>query len=175
MAATLSRTRRTYTMEEKAVVFQVLAMNEGNAKRTSRDTGIPLQTVKDWKHKWEREGHPPELEVPIQNTAKLFIEKAETVRDKALHLLDGKLEDANAQQLGTIVGILTDKINVSKGLATARNEQVVVNQGPSKEEMAKALTSALRTALSDAQERVDIIEDAEVVVEQPKGLPPAAE
>jgi len=166
--------RRRYTDVDKATVLHVLELNQGNAKKTSRETGIPLQTIRDWRIKWERNGIPEELLRPIEVIASQHIEKAEAVRDKALLLLEEKLDDASARELGTIYGILTDKINVSKGLATSRTEHIQ-SPLPPREELKEVFAAFIQGAWTAAQQRSENIIDAEYVEQAQEALPPAKE
>lgn len=166
--------KRTYTDNDRATVLHVLTINQGNVKKTARETGVPLQTVRDWKHKWDREGVPEQILEPLEEVTTHHIERAERVRDKALDLLEEKLDDANPRELGTIYGILTDKINVSKGLATSRTEHVQ-QALPPREELKELFSAFIQGTIAAAERRQFEIIDAEVVEQSPKELPPAEE
>lgn len=158
--------RRTYSEEDKARVFVVLATNQGNVKRTARDTGIPISTVRSWKVEWEETGTPPLPEV-VEVAAGEFLDDAERVRAKALIELERKIPDATPSALVATVGMLTDKIQVVKGLATSRQEHT--HALPPAEEMAKTLSEAFSAAIEAARTRdadiveADLIEDAEIL------------
>lgn len=40
---------RTYTDQERAKVLVALDLNEGNLSQTSRDTGVPITTISQWR------------------------------------------------------------------------------------------------------------------------------
>ena len=95
------------------------------------------------------------------------MENAERVRDKALTVLEGKLNDATPSALVATIGMLQDKVSIARGLATSRNETVHALPAPA--EIAAALGAVLQGALQAAQARDRDIIDAEVIRE----LPPA--
>lgn len=158
--------RRVYSDEVRARAYIVYTANGGNVKRTSRDTGIPESTIRTWVSEWEIE--PPAVDL-VEQAAGDFLADAERVRDKALATLEAKLGDATPSALVATVGMLTDKINLTKGLATSRNE--TVHALPAPEEIANVLTAAFQGALQAAKQRDLEIIDAEVVAELP---PPSA-
>ncbi len=159
--------RRIYTDEDRARAYIVYTANGGNVKRTSRDAGVPSTTLRDWIKEWEE--NPPAVDL-VEQAAGDFLADAERVRDKALVQLEAKLGDATPSALVATVGMLTDKINLTKGLATSRNE--TVHALPSPAEMAEALTAAFQGALQAAKQRDLEIIDAEVI--EPPALPPAS-
>lgn len=158
-----------WTDEDRAAVQLALTVNDGNVERTTRDTGIPAQTVRDWKRKWAREGPPVVVADKAVDQAGDFVAKAVAIREKALALLEERLGDIkNPKDYAVIIGILTEKINLATGLATSRTE--TVHSGPSPAELASAMQGLFAGAAMAAQQRAEVIIDVEV--EQPKGLNP---
>lgn len=152
--------RRTYSDEEKAAAYVAWVTNDKVMKRTARSTGIPEGTLRKWIADWEEHG-PPDTQVEIiGELAGEFVEAATTVRDEALGILRAKLPRAKVSELVAAVGMLTDKINMARGLATSRTEHVATL--PPAEEVAKVLGTALQQALQAAQERDNDIVDVEV-------------
>lgn len=167
--------RRVYTEHDRAHVFAVLTANEGNVKRTARETGFPVQTVRDWKTTWEKNGGPPEqiLEV-LPEVAGDFIDDATRIRNKALTLLEAKIDrgEVTAKDLLVAVGVLTDKVRLIQGQATSRTE--TVHALPSPEEFGQVLVGYLEQAVEMQELRAADIEDAEFEEAGPIGeLPPA--
>lgn len=163
--------RTTYTDEELARLYVALTANDGNVKRTARDTGVPESTVRSWKQKWETEG-PPAMGA-VEDAVTDFTTDAERVRNKALIAIEGKIPDAKVGELTTLVGVLDDKIQRAKGLAIGRVEHV--HSLPPAEEIRKALGAVLDGALALASKREGEIVDAEIIeVEEQaqKALPP---
>lgn len=155
-------TRRSYTEGDQARVAVVLQGNGGNIKRTARDTGVPIATVRDWKRKWESNGFPENLEELTTHVRSDFIEEAIEVRWIMLEHLREKAErkELTGRDLLTGIGILTDKINVMSGMATSRTEHVELAL-PDPQELAKALASFIGQTVDAAVVREEEIEDAE--------------
>jgi transposase-like protein len=113
--------RATYTEADKSRVYVVLATNDGNVKRTARETGVPENTVRRWKKEFEESPPPAELvEVAVGN----FVNDADRVRHKALLAIERKIDanEAKVGELNNTVGILTDKIDRARGLDVRRVE-----------------------------------------------------
>lgn len=150
--------KRIYSEEDKAAVFIALAVNKQAVAASSRDTGIPEQTVRDWKKKWASgEWDEPTQELKEQSI-KNAIADLERVRDKALVLLEDRMpEEKNAKNLATIFGILDDKVRLHRGLPTSRSESQLAL--PSAEEVKNTLLKGVQLALeAQAQRDEDIIE-----------------
>jgi transposase-like protein len=113
--------RTTYTEADKSRVYVVLAANDGNVKRTSRETGVPENTVRRWKKEFE--ASPPSAEL-VEAAVGDFVTDADRVRHKALlkieALIDG--DKVKVGELNNTVGILTDKIDRARGLDVKRVE-----------------------------------------------------
>lgn len=160
--------RRTYTDEDRARVRLHLELSQGNVKRTARETGIPITTVREWKRAWEEKGVPEPVAEAAERQAGEFAERAEHARDIAL---EKWIEQVNAgtvsaRDLMVGIGILTDKLNLAKGLATNRTEQVKKLELPKAEELADFAQAALAAARTRAIE----IDEADIR-ELPPGEP----
>jgi hypothetical protein len=142
-----------------ARAYLVLEMNQGNVKRTARDLNLPESTVRRWRDMWLEDG-PPDLEL-VDVEATDFVENAERVRDKALTVLEGKLDSATPSALVATIGMLQDKVSIAKGLATSRTE--TVHALPSPTEIANVLGAVLQGAIQAAQARDADIIDAELI------------
>lgn len=149
-----------YTEDERARAYIVFATNNGNMRRTSRDTAIPVSTLHKWAADWDI--NPPDV-ADIEAAAGDFLDSAKRVRDAALLELERKLPKATASALVATVGMLQDKISIASGLATSRQE--TVHTLPPAEDIANVLGAALQAALSAARERDTEIIDAGVVRE----------
>lgn len=165
--------KRIYSDEQKAAVYFALEVNNGNVLRTSRDTGIPETTVRDWNREWQRDGVPMDILNISQEVAQDFIDAAENVRDLALSELRRQIEarEVKAAQLIATVGVLEDKIRLGKGLATSRSETVhTVDAAALREE----LEGYVLRALDAESEREQDIIDAEFEEQAPMALPAPA-
>jgi transposase-like protein len=162
--------RPTYTDQDKARAFSLLEMNEGNVKRTARDLGMPISTLRRWRDEWDHDRMIPAAEDIIQSTGE-FLEDAERVRDLSLVAIEAKIRkgEGTLAQLTTVVGVLDDKIARAKGLADRVTEHRITL--PSRDEIVAALSGMQQSALAAAQQRQEEIVDAEVV--EQKALPSA--
>lgn len=154
--------RRVYTEHDQALVAVTYQTNNGNLRRTARDTGIPVTTIRDWTRKWEAEGYPEPVEAAVPAVRESFLEEAELVRNLMVRRLQEKVQrgEASTRDLITGIGVLTDKINVLRGMATSRTEtlQVVL---PDTQELAKGLAKFITKTVDDSVRRSEVIEDAE--------------
>lgn len=153
--------RKTYTPEEMARAYVVLETNQGNVKRTARDCNLPESTIRNWRDLWAEAG-PPDIEV-VEAATGDFVDNAERVRDKALTVLEGKLDSATPSALVATIGMLQDKVSIARGLATSRTE--TVHALPSPEEIARTLGSVFAGVIEAAQARDRDIIDAELIPE----------
>ena len=169
---------RRYGEEDRAAVYLALQVNEGNVARTHRDTGVPEQTVRDWKGQFEKDG-PPNLEV-VSELHTDFLTTAERVRDKLIENYEKALDNGkiSPDKMPIHIGILTDKVQLLKGMATSRSEGTVALPSPqAMRELAGGVFDAMLNAVSKQDERSsDIIDgDYEVVENKPKALSAAKE
>lgn len=160
---------RAYTDDDRARAYVYLTANEGNIKRTARETGIPISTLRTWRDEWEAAGPPDTADVVV--VAGEFVQDAERVRNKALLELEKKIPQATPSALVATIGMLTDKLNIAQGLATSRHE--TIHSLPSGEDIKAVLGPVLERAIQAAQMRDEEIIDAEVI--DLKALPKPAE
>lgn len=118
--------KRVYTDEDKAKVLVALDANNGIVKRTARETGVAEQTIRDWKKQAERGALSAGVQSALPAAASDFAGKTETVRDLMLDELEAKVRNSelNGRDLITGIGVLTDKLRVTRGEATSRTEHV---------------------------------------------------
>jgi transposase-like protein len=119
--------RRRYTDEERATAVLFLESEgyfqdkPGALTRVSERLGIPHQTLSRWAREKQNPA-PPEL---VQEKRKALIE---LLRDEAYAILgdmDTTRVDADYRTLGTVLGIVVDKLQLLDGKPTERNEQTV--------------------------------------------------
>lgn len=168
--------RARFTEADKAKVFVALTSNDGNVKRTERDTGVPESTVRRWKKEWEANG-PPNTEA-LAVAVDQFYDRAETVRFLALEKIEAKLNDpkdkSTMSALIAVVGVLDDKIARVKGIGTTSRVEHKIAL-PSAEEVQELMRGFVRQGVIDARQRDEEIIEAEVVEEQaPQRALPAA-
>lgn len=151
--------RRTYSDADRALVYAELAVNEGNVKRTARNLGVPVPTVRRWRDEWERNGVPETISAEIAVVASDFLTEARRVRDKLLarleHLVDA--ESVGAREVVTAFGILSDKIRAYEALEQTQKVEHTI-QLPSAEEMKELFQGMVSGVVSAAQDRAAAIE-----------------
>lgn len=162
--------RQQYTDQAKAAAFAALEVNDGNVKRTARDLGLPISTLRRWRDDWEKSENLPAAEDLIQATGD-FLQDAERVRNLALQKMEAKLHnnEGTVAQIATVMGILDDKIARAKGLADRVTEHKITL--PSRDEIVAALSGLQQGAIEAAAARDEVIVEAELV--EPMGLPAA--
>ncbi len=162
--------RPVYTDKDKARAFALLETNGGNVKRTARDLGMPISTLRRWRDEWDKDRMVPAAE-DIVLAANDFLEDAERVRDLSLTVIEDKLQkgEGTLAQVATVLGVLTDKIDRARGLADRVTEHKITL--PSRDEIVAALSGMSTAAIAAAQQRQEEIVDAEVV--EQTALPPA--
>lgn len=164
--------KRKYTDEDRAAVYVALQVNKGNVARTSKETLVPEATVREWKKRFVTD--PPDLET-TEAVLSDFTTTAERVRDKLIKSYEAALDagKVNPDKMPVHIGIFVDKVQLLRGLATSRQEQL--NGLPSTDqvrELATGVFDAMRLALVKAEQREAIIDgEFTEVVEQPEGLP----
>lgn len=166
--------KRSYSDEEKATVVVALDANNGNVKRTSRETGVAEQTIRDWKKLAERGELKPEVVAALPAAQEAFADHAETIRSLMMDELETQVKNGDLKGRDLIVGIgvLTDKLRITRGESTSRSE--VVTSGPNAEEIGAQILEYLDGAITAGQERDITIEDADWSEQAPQGeLEPA--
>src|SRR3954471_4456601 len=101
--------RPQYTNTEKARAFALLETNQGNVKRTARDLGVPVSTLRRWRDEWDADKNLPAAEDIVLATGD-FLEDAERVRDLSLNVIEAKLRkgEGTLAQVATVLGVLDD-------------------------------------------------------------------
>ena len=161
--------KTTYTEADLARLYVVLTTNEGNVKRTARDTGMPESTVRRYKQVWEREG-PPQLD-EIEQTVVEYVDEMEKTRDLALQRMHERLEkdQGTLPQIATVFGVLTDKIDRARGIADKTVEHR--HSLPSPDEIRATLGALVGGALDAHTMRDEEIVDAEFSEQPAPALP----
>jgi len=152
--------RRTYTDHDKAVVYAELTVNEGNVKRTARNTGIDVSAVRRWKMEWAAKGVPEAVTAEVELVANDFISNAVRIRGKLLQKLEAVLdtgERATIPQLVTGIGVLSDKIRAYEAITeTTRVEHTLAL--PPVEELRELFSGLVVGMLDAARSRAAEIE-----------------
>lgn len=155
------QTRKSrYTDSDRARVWAELTSNDGNIKRTARNLGIPVSTVRDWKVVWEQQGVQPEVVAALPAVVTDFVDDATRIRDKLLMRLEEKSDkdQLNGREMLTGIGILTDKIRAYKGLDAVREHRHTV-EIPAFNELQSKLDGALSELVQIGLERQRVIHE----------------
>jgi transposase-like protein len=169
--------RSKYSDADRARVFAALEANEGNIKRTARETGYPVSTVREWKTKWARNGVESEVIDAIPAIVTDFVTDAERVRNKLLtrleHLVDtGQID---GRTIVPALGMLTDKIRAYKGLDAVKEHHHVL-EIPALDEMEAKLSQALGQLVAVGNRRQETIDEVvELEPSQYRELQPTKE
>lgn len=152
--------RRQYSEDDKAKVYVVLAANDGNVKRTARETGVPENTVRRWRNEFQEA--PPRTEL-VEQAMGDFVEEAESVRNLALARIKDLIPTSTRiNELNTTVGILTDKIDRARGLGETRTVKHE-HELTSSDELKALMGGFVKEMRARASEREEEIQDAEIV------------
>lgn len=118
-----------------ATALAALKANRGNVWRTSAELGIPYDTIRDWKNGTKRTQHGDIRRIHKEKELTLAAE-CEKVLWKIVKygLPPKKLREANASSLGTLFGIMADKMRLLR------------DQGPPPSEAAKSAAEAIKQA-----------------------------
>lgn len=118
--------RRVYNERDQARVAVLLQGNEGNIKRTVRESGVPISTVRDWKQKWEREGYPEKLLAVLPEVREDVTGRLREAVKLGVELVISELEagKVRAKDAAWITGVYMDKIRLIEGQPTSRTETV---------------------------------------------------
>lgn len=156
--------RASYSEQDKARVFLALTANDGNVKRTARETGVPETTVRNFKREFE--DNPPSQELVQQEfETGDYVAELETLRKELSVALRRKIPDMTGYQLVVSYGIIDDKLTRARGLATSRTEHV--HTLPSAEELALAGQMLATGAIEAARQRQAELAESNVRREQP--------
>jgi len=175
--------RRVYTEKDQARVAVLLQATEGNIKRTARESGLAISTVRSWRDKWEKEGYPEPVEEAIPQAREDILLDLKEVIALSVTRLKETLADRSVKvspkDMAWITGVFVDKVRVIEGHATTRHE--TVHALPSPEETRAQLRGFLAEIVEAADTRqadvidAGLVEDAQYeVVETPELPAPAS-
>jgi len=152
-----------YTEEDRGKVYFSLQLNDGNVKRTSRELGYPESTVRQWKKDFVENG-PPAADV-VEEVSNQFVVVGERIQFKALLRAEKMVDDPGTPlklaELTALSGMLTDKLNAARGLATQRVEHK--HTLPSADEARELLRGFASELIEMSASRDGEIIDAEIV------------
>ena len=150
---------KTYTDRDRALVYAELAVNEGNIKRTARNLGYPISTIRRWRDQWELTGVPDTMSAEVAIIATDFLSEAIRIRGKLMQRLEALLDEekVSSREVVTAIGILSDKIRAYEAI---KEVQTVEHQFklPPADEVRELFAGMLEGVVSAAQARAAEIE-----------------
>ena len=117
----MNRTKRkaSYSDDEKASALTLLAVNNGNVKRTARTLGIPRSTLTAWAKARGTHARVTELcHLKKETLADKFEEVVQVMLDGAMS--PAKIEGAPLKDLMVAVGVCVDKMVMLRGCRCSR-------------------------------------------------------
>jgi transposase-like protein len=160
-----------YSDSDRATVYTTLLSNDGNVKRTARDTGVNETTVRRWKAEFET--NPPPVEA-VTEAVNSFVEDAKRVRNKAVKEIERQIDAGlfKGAALVTVVGVLDDKITRVEGPVN-KTQVDHVHHLPSADDARALMSGLLNGAIESGRIRQAELVDAELVIEEAefKALP----
>lgn len=157
-----------YSDKDRALVYTTLLSNEGNVKRTARDTGVNETTVRRWKADFVT--NPPPVEA-VEEAVNDFIADAKRVRNKAVKEIERQIDAGifKGAALVTVVGVLDDKI--ARVESPVRKSQVDhIHHLPSADEARALLGDLLTGAIDSGRIRQAELVDAELTEQAEDGV-----
>lgn len=156
--------RRTYTDRDKAIVFAELTVNDGNVKRTARNTGYDVSAVRRWKMDWERNGVPPAVQEEVEIHVSDFLTDAMRIRGKLLHKIEEALDRGDKvtlPQVSTAFGILSDKIRAYEAISQTQKVEHTFQLPPAEEmkELFSGIIGGMANAARNRAAEIEAIEE----------------
>ena len=157
-----------YSDKDKATVYAVLLSNEGNVRRTARDTGVNVSTVRRWKTDFVDNPPPPDVVAEVVGE---FVTDAKRVRNKALLEIERQIDEGTFKgaALVTVVGVLDDKITRVEG-PVSRSQVDHVHHLPSRDEARALMDGLLTGAIESGRVRQAELVDAELTEQVEDGV-----
>lgn len=139
------RERRRYDDKFRASALLLLEAagypnKDGALATVSKNIGVPHNTLRNWFH-GERNPVPSDVR---QEKREELSDLLRNEIDGALGAMKGARDGASYRDLGTVAGILIDKLQLITGKPTERNE--VVDNGISDDERANRIAAILDRA-----------------------------
>lgn len=125
-------------------------------RKTAAAFGIPHNTLAEWiKGREQGTLDVVDLEARIDQTKKTLVSKSIVIMDKALDVMDRKIDGCTAIQAATVYGILHDKVQAIQGNGGPEPGSVTNNimiNGMNEEEASRIMEKVLARMKSDPVE-----------------------
>ncbi len=118
----MKRSPKRYSEGEKAVALEALNLAGGNVARAARESGVNENTLREWA-----QGRNVRPDVYVDYVAKkkgVLTARLSALQDRLIEALfdESKIEAARYAEIGTIFGIVTDKLRLMDERPTAITE-----------------------------------------------------
>lgn len=132
--------RKTYSDGEREAALTTLKANGGNLKKTSRETGISLPTLRDWKAGGKVQPDP----IKAEELKASFLERVRAVREAASRrMLELIPNETDLHKVAGALKIANEAARLEGGEATQRSEVRNVEEDPERARLARAAAEAL--------------------------------
>ncbi len=112
--------KRQYSDEEKAYALEILEMYRGNVQKAAKSMEMSPRTLSHWAAKRNMKVDAVQSLQEVKREE--MHEALEKLAWKIVAAMECMIEEADLRALSTSLGILIDKTQLLKGLATARTE-----------------------------------------------------
>lgn len=137
-----------YSDEQRATALAALDANGGNLLRTAKETRIPRQTLQDWAAGRKPNGAAAAVMPEKRQRKREDLAGAlDEIAWRCVDLLPEKLENADARQVATTLGIAVEKA------ALLRREPTCINETRGTELTDEERIELVREMLATAQAR----------------------
>ena len=119
--------RRQYTDMDRATALATLEANGGDFSRTSRQLGVPRQTLQEWAAGRGVPNSVPELRQEVKND---LAERYERLTHAALDVTEGGMKTLRPRDAATVAAIFTDKMVLLRGDTPPAAAVVLIVTGP---------------------------------------------
>jgi hypothetical protein len=108
---------------------------EGNVRRTAKNLGIPVPTVRRWRDEWRLNGVPEKVRAEIAPIVSDFLTDALRIRGKLLLKLEQLVDDGKVtpRDVTTALGVLSDKIRAYENVRETQKVEHTLNLPPADE------------------------------------------
>ena len=129
-----------YTEQEKEAALTLLEANRGNLKKTARETGVSLPTLRDWRAGGKVKPDP----IKAAELRTSFLEQIREVREAASkRMLELIPAETDLHKVAGALKIANDAARLESGEATQRSEVRTVDEDPERQRLARAAAEAL--------------------------------
>jgi hypothetical protein len=159
-----------WTKDDEIAVFIAWRLAGENAAEASRQSDVPLPTVRSWIKRWKSEGFSDGENQLIEATVAKTVAKSGAIIDAALDRVQELVGTSeNIGHLITAIDKLSGHIRLAQGKATVIREDRSVDTDTVKDSIVKYLEGMAGATTQRANEVITL--DESQIVEQPVVVP----